>query len=1024
MIIGSITITSLDPIGNAVAGDTLIPVVNMDGVPTTQKMTVANLMQVGIGANLGPVANVIITGGTNGYVLQTDGTGNLSWTAQTGGSGNGSVGGANTQVQFNDSGDFGGNSGFTFDKVSGSLSSPVIDTEAVYHLAGVVIENADLTHGATSALIIPGNGNTSVPTQLTNTYGNIVVTAGVDPDHLKSWNFDKTGNLNLPGNTFAINYANGTAVPLDSYGNSNVATFLAAYGSNTITTTGNVSVGNIIGNGQALTGIAGANVIGAVAYATTANSVAVANVSGIGNIATVALNGNGSQVLLGNGTWGNAGISSVSELVSGGNSFVLDADGSVTFQGADPGQGVNRGLVWDYGANANGVNSVIRQDGNGITVRAWTEQGGGANGYSAPVRIVTNQNATEKVWNFDGSGNLTLPGNLNIPTGNIVSNIIAPAFNLGITGINSTGNANVTITIAGEVFDGPVSGQVTISNVNAPAQANGDWWYQASDFDQFQLYTDSSLTTPVDGSGWPGYAGPGGDAVGIGTYGNLTVQGGNVSINSNDKTWTFGNTGQLSTPDGTFIGNIEGANTFGFYNANATSFLIEGPNNITWSFNTGTGNLAVPGPITSSGDISIVSGLNQNFYARASDNQSDGWSIYNIVDDGAGNNLTQTRLEYNQFSVRTNLQGNSYTWQFDDTGTLRMPGNISGTYGGNMFVSIGDQPGSDTFIDLRTISYIGDTLISNIRIGNPNVTISTGNAAYSWTFDGNGTLTVPNEGLIQSLNDTIILRSKDTGTGNRYDVRLGTNGGLYFETTEYSQGWLNIVNNAGNANINAIPGTGGAGGKSIYINGGAADQTDFYTTSGGNVNLIGGLGASNDGGGGGPGGSINLTAGNSADTAGVAGNVTINTGTNTWKFANTGNLTLPTISLGGGIDEQAVVSSQRKLIPPFRYSAVIDANNPTVVYNATNVDTTSMKVTMQIQHAGLGMEFFEVFATFTGADTYFTVGNRVSPSTIAPSTVVVGLGVGNAMKITVTINSGATTSWVTYDAVEFGIAVD
>ena len=68
-------------------------------------------------SNLGPVGNVIITGGTNGYVLQTDGTGNLTWTAQTGnGGGNGTPGGANTQIQYNDSGNFGGSAGFTFDK--------------------------------------------------------------------------------------------------------------------------------------------------------------------------------------------------------------------------------------------------------------------------------------------------------------------------------------------------------------------------------------------------------------------------------------------------------------------------------------------------------------------------------------------------------------------------------------------------------------------------------------------------------------------------------------------------------------------------------------------------------------------------------------------------------------------------------------------------------------------------------------------------------------------------------------------
>jgi hypothetical protein len=70
------------------------------------------------------VNNTKIPGGTNGYVLQTDGAGNLTWTAQTGGGGNGSPGGSNTQIQYNDNGLFGGTVGFTFDEVSGNVNIP------------------------------------------------------------------------------------------------------------------------------------------------------------------------------------------------------------------------------------------------------------------------------------------------------------------------------------------------------------------------------------------------------------------------------------------------------------------------------------------------------------------------------------------------------------------------------------------------------------------------------------------------------------------------------------------------------------------------------------------------------------------------------------------------------------------------------------------------------------------------------------------------------------------------------------
>ena len=44
---------------------------------------IGNISVTGL-ANLGDVGNVKITGGTNGYVLQTDGTGNLSWASQGG----------------------------------------------------------------------------------------------------------------------------------------------------------------------------------------------------------------------------------------------------------------------------------------------------------------------------------------------------------------------------------------------------------------------------------------------------------------------------------------------------------------------------------------------------------------------------------------------------------------------------------------------------------------------------------------------------------------------------------------------------------------------------------------------------------------------------------------------------------------------------------------------------------------------------------------------------------------------------
>ena len=159
----TIKITQLPSIGNGLTASTILPVVNTTGTAITAQVVVgnvANFILTEAGNTLEPaflstisysVANAAqpnitsvgtlsvntlkITGGTDGYVLQTDGAGNLAWVAG-GGSGNGEVGGANTQIQFNDAGNFGGNVGFTFNKTTGVLAAPFADVSGVANTVG------------------------------------------------------------------------------------------------------------------------------------------------------------------------------------------------------------------------------------------------------------------------------------------------------------------------------------------------------------------------------------------------------------------------------------------------------------------------------------------------------------------------------------------------------------------------------------------------------------------------------------------------------------------------------------------------------------------------------------------------------------------------------------------------------------------------------------------------------------------------------------------------------------------------
>jgi hypothetical protein len=173
-----------------------------------------------------------------------------------------------------------------------------------------------------------GTGNVQINDDLTIT-GNLAINGGVSnlsvtsltvEDNIIDISAETTG---VPVNNAGIRVIRGDDPAVQIRWNETSDTwqvtndgsiYFNIVGSNT--TTGNANVGNIgatsgiftnvSGNGSALTSITGANVTGQVTYAATANSVAVANVSGIGNIATTNYNGNGSQVLAGNGAWINS----------------------------------------------------------------------------------------------------------------------------------------------------------------------------------------------------------------------------------------------------------------------------------------------------------------------------------------------------------------------------------------------------------------------------------------------------------------------------------------------------------------------------------------------------------------------------------------------------------------------------------------------------------------------------------------------------------------------------------------------
>jgi phage tail protein X len=263
--------------------------------------------------NLGSVSNITITGGAIGYVLETDGVGNLSWTPKSTITAYiSAVTKANpgvvtttqdnfftdgTQITVTNVGgmtQLNGNSYYvnvltsnTFSLYSDSgLSSPV-DTSAytTYTTGGRVI--ATVGGAGTSAA---GGSNTTIQFNDNNVIqGNAGFT------------FNKiTGAVAIPGNVTAGNVSGtlltGTLTTAAQPNITSVGTLTS------LAVTGNISGANVTGThygaATGLTSIPGANVTGTVAnatYAVTAGTVTTAaqpNITSVGTLTSLAVTGN------------------------------------------------------------------------------------------------------------------------------------------------------------------------------------------------------------------------------------------------------------------------------------------------------------------------------------------------------------------------------------------------------------------------------------------------------------------------------------------------------------------------------------------------------------------------------------------------------------------------------------------------------------------------------------------------------------------------------------------------------------
>ena len=263
--------------------------------------------------------------------------------------------------------------------------------------------------------------------------------------------------LNFTGPGVSVS-ANGAVATLNItsgsvYGNSNVNALLAAYGSNTIVTTGNITGSYFLGNGSQLTGI--------TAVTTYGNANVAANLAAFGTnlISTSGNITSGNIIGTLNGSGANVSSISATNISTGTLDQARLANAAVTLGSTALTLGATVTAV-------SGLTSIAATTFTGALSGAATTAATVTSNAQANITSVGTLTSLSVTGNITG-GNILTGGSISA-TGNISSNYFIGNGSLltGIAnGVSSYGNANVAANLAA-FGSNPISttGNVTAGN--------------------------------------------------------------------------------------------------------------------------------------------------------------------------------------------------------------------------------------------------------------------------------------------------------------------------------------------------------------------------------------------------------------------------------------------------------------------------------------------------------------------------------------------------------------------------------
>ena len=332
---------------------------------------------------------------------------------------------------------------------TGNLTIPGSSGGFIKTVSNASIGIAAVDNGTDNpAQLLSINAGSGAATSIVSAYATNATIQTNATGAINTWKFDNAGNLTLPANTFAINYANGTQVSLGSgsssnisNGNSNVS-IATENGNVTIASAGNTTM-TITGTGAIITGIAkptGTSVTGVNSVLAGPTFTPLANTMGgfVSNVNSY------TQLTIQNKNTGADATTDFIATADNGSDTVNYLDMGIINSGYDALTPTNSLGNIVYAADsyiyAQGNTSAVSQSGGNLAI--------GTTVAGKTVKIFAGGVTASNVVATVANTGVTVNGNVTVSSGSFVG--------------NGAGLTNVTVNAAGNI-------QGTSSNVSLVA---------------------------------------------------------------------------------------------------------------------------------------------------------------------------------------------------------------------------------------------------------------------------------------------------------------------------------------------------------------------------------------------------------------------------------------------------------------------------------------------------------------------------------------------------------------------------